>query len=495
MNDSGRSSQFHFSEPGQLAPVRAVLDGAGFTANRLMELTKIEGFAPPKLKQVPLLLHRTAGGAPLDWLVRLFVVGVGIPLEAARVAVAPTDLERWTTLGLLIVDGDTVRASVQLRPHGELVVASDFAARTGGELPADYVMGITPSSMTVAGLAVPMQGGAVLDVGTGGGFLALVAARDGGRVVATDINPRAVDMARLNAALNGLEIDARRGDLFAPVEGERFDRIVSNPPFIISPSATHHFLHSGRQGDEVCRELARSAPAHLVAGGFCQFLANWIIPQDGDWRERLAGWFLGSGCEAWVMQTDAYPIDEYATNWIEAGEDFGDLAVEFDRWMRYYDEAGVGAVGYGLVTMRRTVDGSEWFRVDDGPESFAYPCGDDVVYALETRRALERIDDATLLGVRLRVADDVRLEQQLRSSGAEWRFEGGHLHRSSGLKYQGSIDEAGALLVGRCDGRRELGALLADLALETDQSVEELTERVLPVLRRLIEQRFLLLAG
>lgn len=73
----------------------------------------------------------------------------------------------------------------------------------------------------------------VLDMGTGSGITALVAARRAARVVAVDINPAAVRCAQLNVLLNGVEnrVDVRRGDLFSPLTGETFDLALFNPPY------------------------------------------------------------------------------------------------------------------------------------------------------------------------------------------------------------------------------------------------------------------------
>ncbi len=77
----------------------------------------------------------------------------------------------------------------------------------------------------------------VLDIGTGTG--AVAAARAGASAVtAVDLSARSLAATRLNAALAGLTIDARRGDLFAPVTGEHFDLVVSNPPYV--PARTAH---------------------------------------------------------------------------------------------------------------------------------------------------------------------------------------------------------------------------------------------------------------
>jgi release factor glutamine methyltransferase len=73
----------------------------------------------------------------------------------------------------------------------------------------------------------------VLDVGSGA--LALLAARMGARVSATDISWRAVTTARLNAARAGARVRVLRGDLTEPVRGRRFDLVVSNPPYVPTP--------------------------------------------------------------------------------------------------------------------------------------------------------------------------------------------------------------------------------------------------------------------
>lgn len=74
----------------------------------------------------------------------------------------------------------------------------------------------------------------VLDLGTGSGVCALFAARHSRHVVAVDINAAAVRCATINAHLNSFDerVDIRHGDLFGPVEGERFDLVLFNPPFL-----------------------------------------------------------------------------------------------------------------------------------------------------------------------------------------------------------------------------------------------------------------------
>ena len=119
-----------------------------------------------------------------------------------------------------------------------------------------------------------LPGKHLLDLCTGTGALAVYAAEAGAeRVVAVDLAPNAVRNASLNALLNGARVDVRRGDLFQPVEGERFDVIVSNPPYI--PAETDELprrgrrlaLDAGRNGRLLIDRICEGAAAHLNPGG------------------------------------------------------------------------------------------------------------------------------------------------------------------------------------------------------------------------------------
>ncbi|HJV08253.1 MAG TPA: methyltransferase, partial [Acidimicrobiales bacterium] len=374
---------FRFQAPADHRRIRDTLAGAGYDDKGVSELLGVNLSQLVGRKLAP-LLRRTAGGSRLETLVRLFVLGVRVDGDHAKTALGP-DVGWWVDGGLLAPHGDEVEATVQLRCYQTLVVAFDFHRRGGAPLRPDYVMGISASSLTLAGLTVRPASRSTLDLGTGNGFQAFLAAQHSERVVATDRNPRAVAMAQFNVDLNELgTIECREGDLFDPVAGETFDLIVSNPPFIVSPDNAFYFLHSGLAADEVCRTIARQAPKHLSEGGYCQFLANWAPAGGKDWRTWLAGWFEGTGCDALVLRRGSTPVDEYAATWIESEEDEG-FERSFDDWMAYYARLGIEAVDSGLVTLRRPVAGAgagagtPWFRAEDSPETMTFPAGGDLL--------------------------------------------------------------------------------------------------------------------
>ncbi len=480
-----------FAEPPEdlVDGVRAVLRATGFDAQTVAETVRVEGDAPRPARQLPVLLRLTAGGRPVDTLIRLFIMGVAVDRDGAEAAVAPSALDDWVRLGLLVIDGAEVRPLVMLRPWDELVVASDRLRRRGAGIDPDFVMGIGGSSLLLAQLTVREKVATALDIGTGSGFQALLAAAHCGRVAATDVNPRALAFARLNAALNGVDLELLQGPLYQPVAGRRFDLIVSNAPFVIAPRPTHYFLHGGLPGDDVSRALARGAAAHLTEAGYCQFLANWLMP--ADWVDRLAAWFDDSGCEAWVMRAITYTVEEYAATWLQVDDEDTELVPTFDAWMAYFDELGVDHIGHGLVTMQRAADGHSRLFVENGPDTVDAAVGDHVARGMQLRRRLAGMDDAAVLASRPALAADVRLEEASVPGDGGWQPVAHHLHRTAGLLYTGRIDGPGARMLSRCNGTRPLANLLAELAAETEVPVDEVIADALPNVRRLYQQEFL----
>lgn len=119
-----------------------------------------------------------------------------------------------------------------------------------------------------------VSGAAVCDLCTGTGALAIAAARAGaGSVSAVELTLRASLCARINARLNGVDVRVRRGDLFRPLTGDRFDIIVSNPPYIPAESdslprhGTTVALDAGMNGRILIDRIIAGAPAHLRPAG------------------------------------------------------------------------------------------------------------------------------------------------------------------------------------------------------------------------------------
>lgn len=105
----------------------------------------------------------------------------------------------------------------------------------------------------------------ILDMGTGCGIIALHLAKKGCKVVAVDINEKAVENAKKNAKANGLKIDFRKSNLFEAIN-EKFDLIVFNPPYL--PTKEEDLAwDGGKDGIEIIKKFLEEAKNYLEKDG------------------------------------------------------------------------------------------------------------------------------------------------------------------------------------------------------------------------------------
>ena len=143
-----------------------------------------------------------------------------------------------------------------------------------------------PETELLVELALARKPASVLDLGTGSGAIALAIKRHlpQARVVGVEASMAALAVAARNAVKLGLEVDLRHGLWFGPVAGERFDLVVSNPPYVAEgdPHLTQGDLRfeprsalvAGAEGLDALREIARASPSHLNAGA-------WLLLEHG----------------------------------------------------------------------------------------------------------------------------------------------------------------------------------------------------------------------
>ena len=458
--------------------VWAALTAAGWSAAALDELLGATARTHLDRDELAPLLRRTAGGSALEVVARLFVLGVGVDLKQAQRAGVP---ESW-----LVPDGFDVAAAVRLQPvvHGgvEVLVAHDPARAADGVHP-EQVLGVGAASLTLAAATPRAVVGRTLDLGAGSGIQALLAEDHSGSVVATDASERATAYTRLSAALNGQQIDVRTGDLLAPVQGELFDLVISNPPFVIGPGRGYTYRDGGRDADDLCRSLVGELPRHLTGEGTAVLLANWLHVEGEDGDERVQSWF-GPDVDGWVVQRELAAPEEYVTAWLRDTDEGIRFDALYDSWMDWFAVRSVEAVAFGVLALRH---GSGRVALDEVPQPVAASWGDEIDAHFSGRRALDR----GLLASAWRLRDDVRLHQVARRTEDGWYAEAQVLQQESGLRWSGSVDVYGATLLAGCDGSRRLGDLLAVLASSAGISEAEAAEQVLPVVERLVEQGFL----
>jgi methylase of polypeptide subunit release factors len=477
----------------QCRRIRLVLESAGYIPLSVEEYPPFLEVRSRDGANLPRLLYLTSGGERLHTLARLFLHGVPVASDHARAALEPMSVEEWREAGLLEVEGEAVRGRLVLYPFHGLVVAMDSPELLETGAPADFVSGITNSTAALASFMIERTGGSVLDLGTGCGVLGLLAARSGARVLATDINARALSFARFNALLNGIErIEFAEGSVFDPARGRTFSLIVSNPPCIIGPAARYTFRDSGMEFDGLCRRIVREAPGYLSEGGFLQTTIEWPDFEGINWTDRLAPWFEGLGCDALALRANSRSALRHAEDTVRDTEPAGSMASEVASFAAYFENRGVSAVSDGFIMMRRREsDHSHWVELEELPPRKLEPFGAAALAFFETRDRLAKLADEDLLKSRVRMVPGLALESSREWRGEEWGAGSFVLRQSSGFRFFAETDINVANLARLCDGSCQLSELLAEMAAEMGAGYDELASGYLAVVRHMIARGFL----
>jgi hypothetical protein len=437
----------------------------------------------------------------LATLVRLFLLDAPVSVEQASRALAPLSVQDGVTMGVLGMGRSRVHGALRILPTTDGLFASDLESADPTDLPADHVMGITDSSRMLAQLTIRRPIELALDLGSGCGYQAVLAAHHAVRVIATDVNPRALAFTSFNALLNGVtNVETRSGDRFQAVGGMTFDLIVSNPPFVISPDRAFVFRDSGLKGDRVSEELVRETPRYLRSDGLASLLVSWIHqPGDANWSAPLRAWVADTGCDAWLFRKGSYDPESYAGVWnlrLAQARQMQRYVETVDRWTRYFEQLEIEAIGYGAVLLRRRADASVRVRADELPKAaVSDSTAAELDWLLGVEDALERLDDSALREYVVALSAEHRLEQVLRWSEGEFRVVEATLVRERGLWPHADISAPLAALLGHVNGSRTIGEVIdmtaQELALEFH--VETFRAQALTAIRGFISHGFLVL--
>jgi methylase of polypeptide subunit release factors len=443
-------------------------------------------------------------------LLKLFLLG--IPLETSRLSLlfrwfwigSPVEIalagewipERMISVflkaGVLAEENGCLVSAARISPFAQFLILSDHAVTRAGHMGADTILWPNPTTLLCYHLAIQANVGRTLDLGTGNGILALAAATHSGSVVATDLNPRARDFCLFNAALNGItNVDFREGNAFEPVRGERFDLILANPPFFVTPSVRRVFSDNSMELDGFCRMLVREAPEHLNENGYCQMLVEWVEVEGQPWRERLQQWFAGLGCDVQVLAHYMRPAADYAM--IRVQEDHNEMrdpveqATLTTEWRTYFESNRVEAIYGGIVVLRKRA-GSNWVRLEDLRSQIARPFGESLRRTFENRDVLETHADEQLLGTRPLLPESARLQKQYAISPGGWKLTSVDLHLTEGVPYSLAVQPQVADFAALFDGKKTLGEVADEFAARLGVDAGVVRQQCCGIVRQLAER-------
>ncbi|MHB2016350.1 MAG: methyltransferase [Candidatus Xenobia bacterium] len=385
------------------------------------------------------------------------------------------------------------RSPFVIQPYRGCLLASDPMGPRGNRLRGprlpvqDRVFPVDASTHLLAQSLVPpwRAGLRALDIGCGTGIMAFLLLRRYADIQAVDLNPRCIAMDRFNAALNGVDsILWRHGDLFAPVQGQRFDHVVANLPYVPTPDRHALYWDGGRRGHDIASRLVAALPEVLERGGFAQFSVGWPNPGEEDFLATLDGWMGGAKLSALVLYGTPQPMEQtiplLATS--EADPHEAGYAEAVARWRNAARQAGLKAIAPAVVTMRNDGLGMRLglpmrrSRDDFGPaiwslfETWAWLAAHPPEWETWARQVL-RPAGAVTLGTETRFNGEDWL-----AGASRWHFE----DRPWTLPAPLGRDSAAVLQL--CDGLRPLADVVFAFCARTGRDPHQVRDRLLQVL-------------
>lgn len=401
-------------------------------------------------------------------LTALFMLGEPVGADALETALPRTGVAGALAIGLVVptqsASGEQRYApAVDLRPHeaedahGSVRwwVASDLGELvTGQALAPDHVLGIGRAGLTLAALTPRKPVETALDLGVGCGIQTLYLLRHVRQVVATDISTRALEFTAFNVALAGVDsarVQLRQGNLLEPVAGQRFDLIVSNPPFVITPPSVRQaglpLMEYRDAGGPILPALVRGLEDHLNPDGVAVMLGNWEHREGTSWRTSVNQW-IGKSLDAWIIQREVQDPVEYAAMWLRDGgltPERSGVAFEnaLAAWQEDFDSRQVSGVGMGYLVFHApsvaatsgpggtALEGQAapeepasdtaapgavvepWRVLEEVPTSGQGALGEHVAQVIAAHEALRGLDDAQVAALKLHTASGLSKEEAL----------------------------------------------------------------------------------
>ncbi|MEJ0020680.1 MAG: methyltransferase [Acetobacteraceae bacterium] len=345
---------------------------------------------------------------PAAVAMRLLMFGDAVTPEEAAAALGDDLLALLNNAGLLRATEGALRCALRLAVVEDRYVFADDLAPGG-----DVVMGMRDTTVPLWRATTTARLGRVLDLGCGSGPIALLLAPAAERVVAVDINPRAVALAQVNAALNGeANIEVRTGDLFAPVAGETFDLVAAHPPYVALPEGmapTSH-MFGGPRGDEIAARLAAGLAAHLAPGGHAVIHASWPL-RAGETLATRVREAAGPALDLLALRLGTTDADDLATFWGQHG------GVPVGQVRDHYARLGIVAADAALCVLRRG-GAAAWTATLEVPAGcVGFVTAERIASLLQSCDLLHG-DDAALLGARLRLPEGTSLATVESAAGA-----------------------------------------------------------------------------
>lgn len=312
--------------------VAARMAKLGYVESAVEEILRLRPFTFRRSIHQPAYRRRWRKHGPLGLAVAFFLLQESLTLEELRQLLDEESIAALHLQGFLEPNRLGIRSKVDLYP----CMGSYFFTDSAFELQPwpEQVYWLGGDSYTLAYCTPRRAYSRALDLCSGSGVHALLA---GCPALGVDINPRAVEFGRLNAALNGIsKVEFTQGDC-CEAKGT-YDLVTLNPPFVPTPEGvTELYRTGGGSGEGVTERVVRKLADWLPVGGLFSMATE---APDGA-LQRMRGW-LGPGWGLAELRKFEFPIEDYIfSNILSSGTAPDQHEAEYERWLDTYEAFGI----------------------------------------------------------------------------------------------------------------------------------------------------------
>jgi carbamoyltransferase len=365
VNDIVRAFEGHFDlerlDMKALRRLQRSLVSAGYTESAIYEALDIQYFNMITLFNLPIFLDfKLREQTPFNKIVKLFLLSQSIERQALLEGLFDEeDLESLKRMSILSEADGMIRASIDIFPCMGIFIATDHHF-TEDKSPR-AVMFLGKDSYTLARGTIRKPVSNTLDLCTGSGVQALLAASHSGHVIGVDINPRAVNFANFNRIFNEIcNVTFLEGDLFEPVKGETFDLVIANPPFVPSSErrAKVFFRDGGFTGETILEKILGALDHALSEHGTCQIITQLLFRGTSDYVDHLSCFLGRKALDILVLASNNQTVELFVMGHLKYFENFADYRKDVKEWLQCHYDNRISEVAEGLIAISRTPKGS-----------------------------------------------------------------------------------------------------------------------------------------
>jgi len=299
-----------------------------------------------------------------DALIKLFFLGEILSIKILKKIFSSQMITWLINIKLLKQYGQQIKARVMIIPFENYYFTSDFSLRINNNhlviltkpRHTEPVYPLSKNSVDLWQSLINKSVDTVLDLGTGCGFHAILISSTAKKVTAVDINPRAINFASFNALLNKVKnVTFFKGNLYKPINRDKFDLILANPPYEISLKKRYLYEDGGPLGDKILKEIIEGLPNYLTDRGYCQIVTKIFLSRKVTKKQLSINWLNQAKYKVVFLEFWNSDIYKYAaTSSFSFLTNIDEFEKKINQTISNLQKMRINNISYGILTLKKS---------------------------------------------------------------------------------------------------------------------------------------------